>query len=99
MRDRPCAACIRETSPKPRLLRCRRLQSSTGIRYDATRRRTKMIAQELEVSLHLAFVEARQKRHEFITVEHLLLAMLDNPSAAQILRGCNVDIEDMRRVV
>ena len=40
-----------------------------------------MIAQELEVSLHMAFVEARQKRHEFITVEHLLLALLDNPSA------------------
>ena len=42
-----------------------------------------MIAQELEVSLHMAFVEARQQRHEFITVEHLLLALLDNPSAAE----------------
>src|SRR6266436_10101528 len=41
-----------------------------------------MIAQELEVSLHMAFVEARQKRHEFITVEHLLLALLDNPTVA-----------------
>ena len=41
-----------------------------------------MIAQELEVSLHMAFVEARQARHEFITVEHLLLALLDNPTAA-----------------
>ena len=41
-----------------------------------------MIAQELEVSLHMAFVEARQARQEFITVEHLLLALLDNPSAA-----------------
>ena len=41
-----------------------------------------MIAQELEVSLHMAFVEARQARHEFMTVEHLLLALLDNPSAA-----------------
>src|SRR5712671_5243265 len=39
-----------------------------------------MIAQELEVSLHMAFVEARQKRHEFITVEHLLLALLENPT-------------------
>ena len=39
-----------------------------------------MIAQELEVSLHMAFVEARQQRHEFITVEHLLLALLDNPA-------------------
>ena len=36
-----------------------------------------MIAQELEVSLHMAFMEARQKRHELITVEHLLLAMID----------------------
>ena len=46
-----------------------------------------MIAQELEVSLHMAFVEARQQRHEFITVEHLLLALLDNPSAAEVLRS------------
>ncbi|MDD4979180.1 MAG: ATP-dependent Clp protease ATP-binding subunit ClpA [Gallionella sp.] len=58
-----------------------------------------MIAQELEVSLHLAFVAARQKRHEFITVEHLLLAMLDNSTAAQILRACKVDIEELRGVV
>ncbi|MEY3200451.1 MAG: ATP-dependent Clp protease ATP-binding subunit ClpA, partial [Pseudomonadota bacterium] len=56
-----------------------------------------MIAQELEVSLHMAFVEARQKRHEFITVEHLLLALLDNPSAAEVLRGCAANIEDLRR--
>ncbi len=55
-----------------------------------------MIAQELEVSLHMAFVEARQKRHEFITVEHLLLAMLDNPSAADVLRACAVNIEELR---
>ena len=50
-----------------------------------------MIAQELEVSLHMAFVEARQKQHEFITVEHLLLAMLDNPSAAEVLKACGVE--------
>ena len=56
-----------------------------------------MISQELEVSLHMAFVEARQKRHEFITVEHLLLAMLDNPSAAQVLRACAANIEDLRK--
>ena len=58
-----------------------------------------MIAQELEVSLHLAFVAARQKRHEFITVEHLLLAMLDNSTAAHVLRACKVDIEELRNVV
>ena len=56
-----------------------------------------MIAQELEVSLHMAFVDARQKRHEFITVEHLLLALLDNPSAAEVLRACSADIEELRR--
>ena len=55
-----------------------------------------MIAQELEVSLHMAFVEARQQRHEFITVEHLLLALLDNPSAAEVLRACAAQIEDLR---
>ncbi len=56
-----------------------------------------MIAQELEVSLHLAFMEARQKRHEFISVEHLLLALLDNPSAADALRAGSVDIELLRK--
>src|SRR5664279_5622289 len=58
-----------------------------------------MIAQELEVSLHMAFVEARQKQHEFITVEHLLLAMLDNPSAAEVLKACGVDIDELRGVL
>jgi ATP-dependent Clp protease ATP-binding subunit ClpA len=75
------------------------LQSSTGIRYDAVWRKIEMIAQELEVSLHLAFVEARQKRHEFITVEHLLLTMLDNASAAQVLRACGADIEELRKTL
>ncbi len=56
-----------------------------------------MIAQELEVSLHMAFVEARQQRHEFITVEHLLLALLDNPSAAEVLRACAANVEDLRK--
>ena len=57
-----------------------------------------MIAQELEVSLHMAFVEARQQRHEFITVEHLLLALLDNPSAAEVLRACSANIDDLRKL-
>ena len=56
-----------------------------------------MIAQELEVSLHMAFVEARQKRHEFITVEHLLLALLDNPSAAEALRACGAKLDLLRK--
>ena len=56
-----------------------------------------MIAQELEVSLHMAFVEARQQRHEFITVEHLLLALLDNPSASEVLRACSANMDDLRQ--
>ncbi|MGI4900855.1 MAG: ATP-dependent Clp protease ATP-binding subunit ClpA [Janthinobacterium lividum] len=56
-----------------------------------------MIAQELEVSLHMAFMEARQARHEFITVEHLLLALLDNPTAAEVLRACAANIDDLRQ--
>ena len=55
-----------------------------------------MIAQELEVTLHMAFVEARQQRHEFITTEHLLLALLDNPSAAEVLKACSAHIDDLR---
>jgi len=56
-----------------------------------------MIAQELEVSLHMAFVEARQKRNEFITVEHLLLALLDNPTAAEVLRACGANMDELRK--
>ncbi|MDD5240198.1 MAG: ATP-dependent Clp protease ATP-binding subunit ClpA [Sulfuricella sp.] len=58
-----------------------------------------MIAQELEVSLHMAFMDARQKRHEFITVEHLLLAMLDNPSAAKVLNACAANLDDLRKAL
>jgi len=58
-----------------------------------------MIAQELEVSLHMAFMEARQKRHEFITVEHLLLALLDNPSASEVLKACAAEIDDLRKLL
>jgi ATP-dependent Clp protease ATP-binding subunit ClpA len=47
----------------------------------------------------MAFVEARQKQHEFITVEHLLLAMLDNPSAQEVLKACGIDLEEMRGVL
>ena len=55
-----------------------------------------MIAQELEMTLHMAFVDARQARHEFITVEHLLHALLDNTTAIEMLRACGGNIEDLR---
>lgn len=58
-----------------------------------------MISQELEVSLHMAFVEARRLHHEFLTVEHLLLALLDNPSASKVLSACSVNIDDLRKTL
>jgi len=56
-----------------------------------------MLSQELEYSLNSAFQAAREKRHEYITVEHLLFALLDNPSAARVLRACGGNLEDLRR--
>ncbi len=56
-----------------------------------------MLSQELEFSLNSAFQNAREKRHEFITVEHLLLALLDNPSAVRVLRACGGNVEELRR--
>ncbi|MGL5630741.1 MAG: AAA family ATPase, partial [Azovibrio sp.] len=58
-----------------------------------------MIAQELEVSLQVAFTEAREHRHEFITVEHLLLSLLDNPSASETLQACGADLVQLRQEV
>lgn len=55
-----------------------------------------MLNKELEFTLNLAFKEAKEKRHEFMTVEHLLLALLDNPSAGNVLQACGVDVEPLR---
>ncbi len=56
-----------------------------------------MLSKELEFTLNLAFKEARGKSHEFMTVEHLLLALLDNPTAAPILRSCGANMEQLRQ--
>ena len=56
-----------------------------------------MLSKELEVTLNMAFKEAREQRHEFMTVEHLLLALLDNPTAAKVLRACGADLNQLRR--
>ncbi len=55
-----------------------------------------MLNKELEFTLNLAFKEAKQKRHEFMTVEHLLLALLDNPAAGNVLQACDANIESLR---
>lgn len=56
-----------------------------------------MLSKELEFTLNNAFKEARTRRFEFMTVEHLLLSLIDNPTAAQVLRACGGDLEQLRR--
>jgi ATP-dependent Clp protease ATP-binding subunit ClpA len=51
-----------------------------------------MLNKDLEISLNLAFRQAKESRHEFMTVEHLLLALLDNPSAIEVLGACGTDV-------
>lgn len=56
-----------------------------------------MLNKELEFTLNLAFKEAKEKRHEFMTVEHLLLSLLDNPAAGSVLQACDANIDALRR--
>lgn len=56
-----------------------------------------MLSKELEITLNLAFKGARSKRHEFMTVEHLLLALIDNESAANVLRACGANLSILRQ--
>ncbi|MDP7577440.1 MAG: Clp protease N-terminal domain-containing protein, partial [Pseudomonadales bacterium] len=56
-----------------------------------------MLSKDLEVTLNLAFKKARAKRHELMSVEHLLLALIDNAVAADVLRACGADIEKLRQ--
>ncbi|MGH8234111.1 MAG: ATP-dependent Clp protease ATP-binding subunit ClpA [Rhodanobacteraceae bacterium] len=62
-----------------------------------------MFSKDLEFTIGQCYKEAREQRHEFMTVEHLLLALLANPTAAAVLRGCGADIEklskDLRSII
>jgi len=62
-----------------------------------------MFSKDLELTIGQCYKEAREQRHEFMTVEHLLLALLENPSAAAVLRACNADIgklgRDLRSII
>jgi len=55
-----------------------------------------MLNKELEITLNKAFRQARESRHEFMTVEHLLLALLDNPEAFETLSACGANVESLR---
>jgi ATP-dependent Clp protease ATP-binding subunit ClpA len=56
-----------------------------------------MLSSELEFCLNEAFQSARERRHEFMTVEHLLLALLDIPKVYEILKACNSNVGELRR--
>ena len=56
-----------------------------------------MLSKDLEFSINLAFREARDRRHEFMTIEHLLLVLLDNPTAAEVLRACGAQLDSLKR--
>ncbi len=58
-----------------------------------------MLNKDLEITLNNAFQQARRSRHEFMTVEHLLLALLENPSAREALEACGARIENLRQEV
>ena len=58
-----------------------------------------MLSKELELTLNQAFRQARDKHHEYMTVEHLLLSLLDNPTAAQVLKACGANGELLRSQV
>ena len=58
-----------------------------------------MISKELETSLNIAVQIAHEAKHEFVTTEHLLLALLDNNSAIDVLRACGADIDQLRMVL
>jgi len=54
-------------------------------------------SRSLEQSLHRALAAANQRRHEYATLEHLLLALIEDQDAAAVMRACNVDLDVLRR--
>ena len=62
-----------------------------------------MFSKDLELTIGQCYKEAREQRHEFMTVEHLLLALLENPSAAAVLRACGADMtklgKDLKAII
>src|ERR1700724_887312 len=66
-------------------------------RLDLTRGLTKVLSNELEYCLNDAFHQAREARHEYLTVEHLLLAILDTPKVREVLRGCGADLAKLKQ--
>src|SRR5262249_31180571 len=92
-------ACSAETSPRPKLFRCASTPSSTRCRSKSPQSRSDAmrVSPEVEVAFGLAASEAERRRHEFMTVEHLLFALLFDGDCARIIRHAGGDVEAIRR--
>ena len=55
-----------------------------------------MLSRELQITLNLAITEARNRRHEYLTLEHVLFAMLHDPTALEVLQACGIDSEPIK---
>ena len=55
-----------------------------------------MLSPELQATLQRAVEDVRRRRHEYLTLEHLLLAMLDDPTGADVVRHCGGDVAELR---
>src|SRR5262249_39671541 len=95
------AAFTRLKLPRPRWPRSSSWQGATNIRYNAPWKRNRpdsmpSLSRSLEQALHRAIRLASERHHEYATLEHLLLALVDDSDAAQVMRACNVDLDALR---
>src|SRR3546814_8227016 len=74
------------------------MRASTSTLFSALwkRNRDRMLSANLEQTLHRALAGANERRHEYATLEHLLLALIDDPDAMAVLRACSGDLERLR---
>src|SRR5579863_2520519 len=97
-----CAACSPTKSRKPRSPRFWRRPAGTNTHFNALWKRTERsnlpsLSRNLEESLHRAVAYVTQRKHEYATLEHLLLSLVDDTEAAQVMRACDVDLELLRK--
>src|ERR1700727_2191452 len=89
-------------SPRPKSPRSWTTPARTSIRCNASwkrseRRAMPSFSRALEKTLHRALAIANERRHEYATLEHLLLSLIDDSDAASVLRACSVDLDILRK--
>src|ERR1700722_8001370 len=89
--------------PKKKWRRSLNSPAGTNILYNALWRRSRAsmpsLSRSLEQALHRAIKLASDRHHEYATLEHLLLALMDDSDAQQVMKACNVDTESLRKAV